>query len=651
MPPVETVEAALKKATETADGKVLVVGYSPTGGGHTARTLNIIHQGLEDGHLKEGDCIVFHAPEVWEGQRRPEVTKLITALKDKGVNIVVARADKSVYGYLNKKTGGSDDRKILKKLSMFPKRGDEHRVRDIKESKLVTEGTELPEDVNGFIYGSSDSGAAKIISAKDLMRSLVSTVGAEKKDKLFLLTDMDPYLQKAAIQEGVPPNNCLDQQNHGVLLGALPDEEGLSHRDMLAEEAFLGKVLAGSGGNIAHIGLGDRNTLKAVDTLATERMGIKADTPVEVVKSQVVDILRAHGNEYGHSGGRTDGVIWPPGLKEGGDVEQIVYVYAHQKTPGIAEHIKAKLGIDPAGEADPNYAKKVFLFCGGKAVKEGYNAMHLAYLAEADGVTTAGAGTTGEFAYLNKAGNQSRLLILPIEGHNEQARNAEKIATSFAEHVTVAATTDGIGAGLDELVSKPAPVHGPAPAMMGNVLAAVARPDTYVKQAADILFNSRVQDMGAEAGKMKRLEEKMRNDPLLKASRHYVKLVFQVFDQIEHNLERYKTAEAEEAPPAAPEDKFMVKFKKEGPEKKWSLEELKEIFSDTEKLYAVIADAPAEHEGAAPELDFGSREAVLVVLDHYKATVEAGVRRDIGADLGQIEDIEEGIGTKMTTGF
>ena len=83
MPPVTSVEGALKKATETAEGKVLVVGYSPTGGGHTARTLNIVHQGLEEGHLKEGDCVVFHAPEVWEGQRRAEVGKLMKTLKEK----------------------------------------------------------------------------------------------------------------------------------------------------------------------------------------------------------------------------------------------------------------------------------------------------------------------------------------------------------------------------------------------------------------------------------------------------------------------------------------------------------------------------------------------------------------------------------------
>ena len=189
----------------------------------------------------------------------------------------MARADKSVYGYLDKTTGGSDDRKILKKLAMFPKRGDADRVGDIKEGKLITEETVLPDDVNNFIYGPPESDASKVISAKALMQSLVSTIGPEKKKQLFLLTDMDPYLQKAAIKEGVPDNQCLDQQNHGVLLGALPDEVGLSTRAMVAEEAFLGKVLAGSGGNISHIGLGDRNTLSAVHKLATETMGIKTD--------------------------------------------------------------------------------------------------------------------------------------------------------------------------------------------------------------------------------------------------------------------------------------------------------------------------------------------------------------------------------------
>ena len=375
-------------------------------------------------------------------------------------------------------------------------------------------------------------------------------------------------------------------------------------------------------------------------------------------------------------------MIWPKGLKEGGEVKQIVYVYAHQKTDAIAKHIREKLGIEPPGEADPDYANKAFLFCGGQAVK-GYNAMHLAYLAEADGVTTAGAGTTGEFAYLNKAGNQSRLLVLPIEGHNEQGRNADVMAESFKDHVTVARTTSDITSKLDELMSKPAPVltqapivsesldtvsTTPAPTVVPEVmhsaeaaptarsmekeLTALSHPETYVQQATDILFKGIVHEVTSEMGKMKALEEKMRNDPLLKASRHYVKLVFQVFDQIQQNLERYKLTEGDALESVeAPEDKFIIKYKKEGPGKEWTLEGLKEVFSDNRKLYAELADLPAQFEAEAPELDLGSRAAVLTVLESYEETLRTGKQKDIVPDVEKIEGIEKSIGDHMTTGF
>lgn len=65
-----------------------------------------------------------------------------------------------------------------------------------------------------------------------------------------------------------------------------------------------------------------------------------------------------------------------------------------------------------------DYINKVFVFCGKNFIP-GYNAMHLSYLVDADGITIAGAGTSGEFSYLHREGGaKSNLLILPIENHN-----------------------------------------------------------------------------------------------------------------------------------------------------------------------------------------------------------------------------------------
>ncbi|MBF1994344.1 hypothetical protein HW114_01800 [Serratia symbiotica] len=112
------------------------------------------------------------------------------------------------------------------------------------------------------------------------------------------------------------------------------------------------------------------------------------------------------------------------------DIEKLVYVYAHKKTNIIAEHIIKHLKIK-----NSDYLNEFFIFCGKDAIP-GYNAMHLAYLVDADGITTAGAGTSGEFAYLYKEGGvKSNLLILPIENHNEQVANADALQRKLTDYL------------------------------------------------------------------------------------------------------------------------------------------------------------------------------------------------------------------------
>lgn len=81
--------------------------------------------------------------------------------------------------------------------------------------------------------------------------------------------------------------------------------------------------------------------------------------------------------------------------------------------------------------------------------------MHLAYLADADGITTAGAGTNGEFSYLHKqADSKASLMVLPIAGHNEQDANAHALSMDEAtkKFVTRRNATDDLSQALDTFV-------------------------------------------------------------------------------------------------------------------------------------------------------------------------------------------------------
>ncbi len=42
--------------------KIIIVGYSPTSGGHTARTLNVVEHALKQGSLSVGSQIYVQVP-------------------------------------------------------------------------------------------------------------------------------------------------------------------------------------------------------------------------------------------------------------------------------------------------------------------------------------------------------------------------------------------------------------------------------------------------------------------------------------------------------------------------------------------------------------------------------------------------------------
>jgi len=520
----EKILGAIRKTSESSEAKILIVGYSPTGGGHTNRTLDIVRMAVERGSIPQNSTVILHLPPKWLNTNRPEsLTALSTLLLKNGISVIAAESDKPVYGYLLESTGGSNDSKILERMASYPLRNHEHppeilaskgrNVTNILECELLSPSGEFSE--------------LPVISAKNLMLTLSSQVGESSlKNQVFILTDMDPALQKAAHM--VPGNHRLDQQNHAIMLNHNDEESNLTPKN-----AFLAKVLSGAGEKISHISLGDKNTLHSLSKMA-KQLGITGGTKKTDAKNIVfreifekAESLTVVSQRINASvRGKTPfvGIVKSDAVRAPEDVNSLIYVYAHKKTNLIAQRV-----VQAIKDGSPEYAGKLFLFCGNGAVGP-YNSLHLAYIADAHGITTAGAGTTGEFSYLHKrTDSNSRLLVLPIEGHNEQEANADFLSSDDStKDFTVRLSKDmDLSENIDRFVSG-CKKQVPDSMSMNDFIGAVEDKDSYVKQGHDILFGS---VPGFES--IERKEQLMHESTLLKATRAYTKIIFQAIGCVE----------------------------------------------------------------------------------------------------------------------
>lgn len=566
----DSVEQALKDAVvgDAVDSKrkMLFVGLSPTGGGHTDRTINIIKQAAGNETLNqlpklgEGSTVVMHVAELWSNKTRSGIENLAKFLAEKKINLVAVEDDKSVVGYLQE-GGQSDDVQIVDRLSTQARRNEASWK---YASKRRGEGTDKLLDAV-MLTGNGDArineGDGRIdklpvMSAKTMFESLSKILGAGEdwRKHVMVLTDMAPHLQKAAKEADIPENNRLDQQNHGLLLdeklfgsgleNMTIDEitaryEGMSPKDR-KDFAYFAKVIGGLGEKVSHIDLGGKNTLGEAHELA-KTLGITNDTSKEEARKIVVGKLIAHGNAVDLGKDVPEGVIYPENA-DAENINNIVCVYAHAKTKGIAEHIKNKINEEP-------YNNTVFVFCGSGAVTNGekYDALKLGYIAGADMMTTCGAGTNGEFAYLSRAANSdARLLALPIKGHNEQETNANKmesILNKDGENKSVYVSFevgDALHPEIDSYIENCndniREKYGSGK-KMGAFMSTTKSEDTYVQQAVDEMFDRSETAPTTMSDKLRHIEQIMRDDPLLEANRHFLKLAFQTLEDVEKHID------------------------------------------------------------------------------------------------------------------
>jgi len=600
---------------EESPPTVLVVGYSPTGGGHTARTLNIVEQAMKEGSLPEKSVVVFHVPPHWEGTPRPELlTKLADKLVTNNIDVKFIESEKPVYGYLDPKTGGSDDPKILERIALAPLRGEKYKF--LHKYYPQKDSIKDMSSIHNYKLGDSIEELTRM-SANDLMNDL--TKKYDKKN-IVALSDMAPDLMKAAKNNGILKGNRVDQGNHALLLE--PDNNKKNHS---LENAVLAKVLGGRGEKISHIALGGKNTLIGALTTA-EKLGISKSTSLKEGKQIINKLLFSaaiNANEITNKFDKNDysAVLKGNAVKQAEDIKNIVYIYAHKKTPIIANHILKQVNNNHA-----DYKNTAFIFCGKDAIP-GFNAMHIGYLADAHAITTAGAGTSGEFNFLHKhAGAESSLLILPIEGHNEQEAIADSLCKGSATEAHMVRLHLGEnledGHSIDELVGRKTNNHRSNEVKFDKLLDAISDKNTYVKQSHDILFAGAQPE--EEAQKLQNIQQQMYNDPNLKATRKYLKIIFQIFNFISSN-------EDETFP-------MGIKFKKDSPVDITfnDINDIRNLFNDNDKLHELLKASDKEKINDLP------------CLSDVKKIINSS--EFLGAS-NMIDEIKIKIGHHMTTGF
>ncbi|GLT16652.1 hypothetical protein GCM10007938_04280 [Vibrio zhanjiangensis] len=509
---------ALYHTATTGNAKCLVVGYSPTGGGHTSRTLNIVKMALEKNKLPYGSSVIFHVPPAWPetSSKKSPLTKplldLCRLLAVNNIHVILSQCDKPIYGYLTE-NGGSDDPQIMRRLASYPQR----QVSD----KTLLDARLFNPNSHESVYGS-----IPIITAKNLFSTLTDTScgSAIAKEKIYVLTDMAPDLQKAASKHDISKTHRIDQQNHAIMLK--PDMRD----DNAPQNALLAKVLGGTGEQISHIGLGEKNTLSDIVN-SLKKLGITANSTLEEARQAVYNIALSCAKtpeEVFPIDGFT-GVITGDKSISPEHVKGITYVYAHKKNNAIIEHI-----INGINKHKPEYKNHLFVICGAKAIP-GHNALHLSYIADANGITTAGAGTVGESVYLHTTNSsKSHLLVLPIENHNEQEANTLYLQSHSVMNQYV---TSGLNKDLTTTLS--AFFKRPLAKSSSNIkplYTAIQSDDTYVKQACDTLFGDSLPN--TQSNHLSLRQQTMRRDIHLTAHRRYFKLVAQIEDNLAKDVAR-----------------------------------------------------------------------------------------------------------------
>ncbi len=414
--------------------KVALFDYSSTGGGHTARGFEPLVQATEKNHLNKGDVVVIMAPPKWQhdhGNASATLNKYIDKLKQSGLNVIVKQSDKTVVG-LYKPSGESNNAEMVVDFVDKARRpvGEGATAMSILQSRPVP-----------------------AFQAKNIVSQVVTATGGNT-EKIMVVGDMAPYTQKAAVNAGIADGNRVEVGNHQSMFGTSAALDSIrAGKDM----AYVSKASGNT--YVSKLALVDYNpemntVMRLPETFNAPSISIKPNTSKTEARKIVFDHLLAHAqqNDLNPDVDVTPGIIVSPHLDTSKDTGAI-YLYVNDYTKEIAKHIKQKIN-----EGDENYKNNIYVICGAKAWKpvddasasadvaaRKLNILHLMYAANADGVTSAGFGTTSEYNYLKHNDYRGGFLAIPVENQHEQQANAVMLKESHEPGVI------SVGRNIEEL--------------------------------------------------------------------------------------------------------------------------------------------------------------------------------------------------------
>jgi len=470
-----------------AANQVVVVGWSSMGLGHTGRVFAPIQLAAEDGTLRAGDVVIAYVPQPWgDEQKQISANKTLNhfrvELQKKGIKVAFVQADKTVRAdYIGPdsalgKPGHSNNVAAMASFALQP-------YQDAPPGASI-EWDELFEQTESL--GDSLDQAAldrlPVAAASDVLTRLQASVDlshtkpkriempdsndrnnashestGKPPPRIAVLTDMDPYLAKAACRAEI---RSVSQSNHANLFSLPIDDSPVALKVATESNRMLfvwSKVEYGAQHGHIHAEIStSRNTLSGFKPTAKsvrENYGIDEHTSKADARSAVIRLFLAKGYAIA---AKSDDYNGEPGIFVGDrEPQNVVLLYTQGLTKEYGRHILKKME-----EQDPNYCNTMFVVCAPGSFNGGLNALQVGMFANAGIVTAGGFGTTSEASYALEHGDyQGAINLRPVPFQREQEANASRMQERFNTHgqgseMVAVSTDDDWTDQLDKLVAR-----------------------------------------------------------------------------------------------------------------------------------------------------------------------------------------------------
>lgn len=448
------------KVLATAN-RAVVVGWSSMGLGHTGRAFAPIQLAAEDGTLRAGDVVIAYVPLPW-GDEQKQLSANATLnnfrieLQKKGIKVAFVRADKTVRAdYITHnsflgKPGHSNNVAAMASFALQPYRSALPAA-SIEWDDVFEQTEALGEalhqtDLDRLPVATANDLLAQLQASANISRTVPTRIAIRDPNErsnafdastakppvdMVVLTDMDPYLAKAACRAEIP---SVSQSNHANLF-SLPSDDSTAALKVAAETnrtLFIwSKVEYGAPKGHLHAEIStSRNTLSSFKPTAKnvrEHYNINEATSKEDARKAVTQRFLAQGTVIA---AKSDAYNGEPGIfVRNREPQNIVLLYTQALTKEYGRHILKKME-----EGDAHCAKTMFVVCAPGSFSGGVNALQVGMFANAGIVMAGGFGTTSEAWYALEHGNyQGVINVRPVPLQREQETNANRMQAHFEQ--------------------------------------------------------------------------------------------------------------------------------------------------------------------------------------------------------------------------